>query len=144
MAVFRTIERLSVERARRSLTIHGKVAHAATDAYFEEKQSQRSAEEGRNEVSCHGVHRGLLLRLRTHVGHQNPLAYVQVLQRNFRALVVIDALEGLSEIELVQWKTATLLTSGRDVRVCSSLLADTINIAYLFYALRSKTTHGSW
>jgi len=34
-----------------------------------------------------------------------------VLQRNFHALIVIDALDGLFEIELVQWKKAPLLAS---------------------------------
>jgi hypothetical protein len=67
---------------------------------------------------------------------------VQVLQRNFQALIVIDALDGLFEIGLVQWKKATLLASGRDVHVRSPLLADTIDIAYLFWALRSKTLTG--
>jgi hypothetical protein len=65
-----------------------------------------------------------------------------VLQRNFQALVVIDALDGLFEIELVQWKKASLLASGRDVHVRSPLLADTIDIAYLFCVLRSKTPTG--
>ena len=55
----------------------------------------------------------------------------------------LDALDGLFEIELVQWKKAILLASGRDVYVYSSLLADTINMAYLFCALRSKTMSGS-
>jgi hypothetical protein len=74
--------------------------HAAANAYLEEKQSERSVQEGRNEVSRHGVHRGLLLPLRTHVGHQNSLMYVQVLQHNLHALIVIDALDGLFKIEL--------------------------------------------
>jgi hypothetical protein len=100
MAVLRAIERLSVEGARRGLSIDGEVAHATANTYLEEKQSERSAQEGRNEVSRHGIHRGLLLPLRTHVGHQNPLMYVQVLQRNVHALIVIDVLDGLFKIEL--------------------------------------------
>jgi len=100
MAVLRTIELLSVEGTRRGLSIDGEVVHAAANAYLEEKQSKRNVQEGRNEVSRHGVHRGLLLPLRTHVGHQNPLRYVQVLQHNLHALIVIDALDGLFKIEL--------------------------------------------
>jgi len=142
MAVLRAIERLSVERARRGLSIHGEVTHAAADAYLEEQQSECGAQEARNEVSRHGVHHGLLSLLWTQVSHQNPLAYVQVLQRNFQALIIIDALDGWFEIGLVQWKKATLLASGRDVHVRSPLLADTIDIAYLFWALRSKTLTG--
>jgi hypothetical protein len=74
--------------------------HAAANAYLEEKQSERSVQEGRNEVSRHGVHCGLLLPLRTHIGHQNPLIYVQVLQQNLHALIAIDVLDGLFKIEL--------------------------------------------
>src|SRR5689334_6192272 len=132
MTILWAIERLSVECTRGGLSIDGKVAHAAADAYLEEKQSEHGAQEGRNEVSRYGVHRSLLLPLRTHVGPQNPLAYEQVLQRNFQALVVIDALDGLFEIELGQWKNVTLLVSGRNVHIRLPLLADTIGIAYLF------------
>src|SRR2546425_5870754 len=117
MTVLRTIERLSIERARRRLSIDDEVVHATADAYLEEKQSEHGVQEGRNEVSRPGVHHGLLLPLRTYVGHQNPLAYVQVLQRNFHALLVIDALDSLFEIELVQWKKTTLHQRSR--RTCS-------------------------
>ena len=87
MAVLQTIELPSVEGARRGLSIDGEVVHAST-------------QESRNEVAHHGVHRGLLLPLWTHVGHLNPLMYVQVLQHNLHALIVIDALDGLFKIEL--------------------------------------------
>ena len=100
MAVLRTIELPSVEGARRRLSIDGEVVHAAANAYLEEKQSERSVQEGRNEVSRHDVHRGLLLPLRTHVGHLNPLMYVQVLQHNLHTLIAIDALDSLFKIEL--------------------------------------------
>src|SRR5262249_43697501 len=55
MAVLRTIEWLSVEHARRGLSIDNEVAHVAADAYLEEQQSEHGAQEGRNEVSHHGV-----------------------------------------------------------------------------------------
>lgn len=87
MAVLRTIELPSVEGVSRGLSIDGEVVHA-------------SAQESRNEVSRHGIHRGLLLPPRTHVSHLHPLMYVQVLQHNLYALIVIDALDGLFKIEL--------------------------------------------
>jgi hypothetical protein len=100
MAVLRAIELLSLEDARRGLSIDSEIVHAAANAYLEEKQSEHSVQEGRNEVWRHGVHRGLFLPLRTHGGHQNPLMYVQVLRHNLHALIVIDALGGLFKIEL--------------------------------------------
>jgi hypothetical protein len=138
MAVLRAIELLSVEGTRHGLSIDGEVVHAAANAYLEEKQSERRVQEGRNEVSRHDVHRGLLLPLRTHVGHQNPLMYVQVLQHNLHALIVIDALDGLFKIELYSGKRQPFSPAVETYMYVSSRGYKRYSIPFLYASVKNS------